>query len=446
MRHGGELMTVETHDSSASDPTDGTEGVANGRAPRSGSAGESGQPDAPQKQWVSAAPPLRHVRPFDGLRCIGALAVMFGHTGVLQLHGFNAFVDMFMVVSGLLITSMLLQEHRESGSIDLRSFYTRRAVRLVPSVFTVILGFGALVLLLWALGVFSAFSLKEVGAESLPGLTYTYNWFYPDFNGQWHATLWTVALEEQFYLVIGVVLLVCVRRGWVNAMAMAMAVVVVVIQVSRFFFASGPVPEGFALGIWMQRPDALMVGVIIAVISANIPTISSATRRRLAWVTGLAAAALLLTIISATQLTEMHAPWLFSQWMPEDHDLSQRSGQLFWTNWGYTVSIWSIGLIAFVGFRFVDWKPAGSLSSAPMVWVGARLSYIIYVVHFPIQRLLRYLFKPDQSHTLIALPPWLLFVLQVTLPVLLAIPIYKYVESWALKRKARSSVLAAIDR
>ena len=75
------------------------------------------------RNWRSQAPPLRHVKPFDGMRCVGAIGVMVGHSSWGYLHGFNAFVDMFLVVSGLLITSMLLQEHRESGTIGLRRFY-----------------------------------------------------------------------------------------------------------------------------------------------------------------------------------------------------------------------------------------------------------------------------------------------------------------------------------
>lgn len=404
------------------------------------------QDSPPRPVWHSEAPPLRYVRPFDGLRCIGALGVLIGHTDVWQLHGFNAFVDMFLVVSGLLITTMLLQEHRETNTIDLRRFYERRAIRLVPTVWFTVIAFATFTGLLCLIGVVSVFSWKEILTEAPPALTYTYNIAYPYFNGQWFAPLWTVGLEEQFYLVIGAVILVAVRRGWIRQVAVLFAVLVVLIQVSRYYLDPGPLPDGLALAIWMQRPDALMVGVLAAIASAHLPTIGPRLRRALSIGTMVATVLLVLTILSATEIAEEHLPGLFTEWAPPDLDLSYRAGNLYWLNWGYTVSIWSIAVIAFTGFRVSDWKPAPYLSWAPMVWFGAKLSYVVYVIHYPIQRLIDYLFTPEQSHTLVGLPSPALLALEIAMPLLLAYPVYKYVERTALRLKRRKAVIGSIDR
>src|SRR5690606_40289400 len=70
----------------------------------------------------------------------------------------------------------------------------------------------------------------------------------------------------------------------------------------------------------------------------------SRLRRFLSTATSVASLVLVATIIAATQVAELHLPWMFSEWAPPDKDLTYRAGQLYWMNWGYTVSIWCIAI------------------------------------------------------------------------------------------------------
>ena len=87
---------------------------------------------APGTAFVSKAPKLGLVGGFDGMRGIGVCMVLVGHALFEYVESWVTIVDTFFVLSGFLITTLLLQETRTTGSIDLKKFYSRRAVRLFP--------------------------------------------------------------------------------------------------------------------------------------------------------------------------------------------------------------------------------------------------------------------------------------------------------------------------
>ena len=135
----------------------------------------------------------------DGIRCLSIVAVVWHHTvaGVSWLpatkRGFLG-VDMFFVVSGFLIVTLLLRERDRTGGISLRRFHTRRALRIFPAYY------GVLMVLVVALGVFRRDgALARPFFDELPYyLTYTSNWV------ELHTLLaisWSLAAEAQFYLV-----------------------------------------------------------------------------------------------------------------------------------------------------------------------------------------------------------------------------------------------------
>lgn len=164
--------------------------------------------------WLQgAAPARRHWPGLDGLRAVAIIAVLAYHAGVVWIPGGFLGVDLFFVISGFLITSLLIAQVERNGRIAMGRFYLRRARRLLP-----------------ALGVMLAVSLAGIAAlrpRELPNIrgdlvasmSYVANWwFIVKHQSYFQASgrpspfqhLWSLAVEEQFYLawplVVGLVL------------------------------------------------------------------------------------------------------------------------------------------------------------------------------------------------------------------------------------------------
>jgi peptidoglycan/LPS O-acetylase OafA/YrhL len=129
----------------------------------------------------------------DGLRAISILAVVWHHAFPLSAHGRGFLgVDLFFVISGFLIVTLLLRERERRGAISLRAFYMRRCLRIVPLNWLVILA-------LWA---GTSFTLGDEAAkvrhDVAPALLYLANWL--PMQSMLQIT-WSLAAEEQFYVV-----------------------------------------------------------------------------------------------------------------------------------------------------------------------------------------------------------------------------------------------------
>ncbi len=149
----------------------------------------------------------------DGLRALSVVAVVLYHGSVSPFSAGFIGVDVFFVISGYLITSLLLAEWRANGTVSLPAFYLRRARRLLPALFTVLAGVSAYALLF----------LDHDQASALPGdvlasLTYVQNW-HLIFDGDYFAGesllkhLWSLAIEEQFYLLWPAIFAITLRRA-----------------------------------------------------------------------------------------------------------------------------------------------------------------------------------------------------------------------------------------
>lgn len=147
---------------------------------------------------------LGYVAALDGLRALAVLAVLFYHADVYWLAGGFLGVEVFFVVSGYLITSLLLAEYRADNSINLFCFWQRRARRLLPALFA----------LLAAVMVYAVLFLPEevvsLRADVLAAFAYVTNWYliagqqsYFEAMGRPSLLrhLWSLAVEEQFYLL-----------------------------------------------------------------------------------------------------------------------------------------------------------------------------------------------------------------------------------------------------
>lgn len=145
----------------------------------------------------------RHIAPLDGLRGLAVLGVLLFHAG--HFSGGFLGVDLFFVLSGFLITGLLLTETQvRGGRVDLLAFWGRRARRLLPALAVTIAG---TLLLVWALG---PPPLLRYALDDAPWVAANLaNWhFIADQVGYWNAAdtrvfshLWSIAVEEQFYLV-----------------------------------------------------------------------------------------------------------------------------------------------------------------------------------------------------------------------------------------------------
>lgn len=141
----------------------------------------------------------------DAVRALSILAVVFHHVvggprwGSIELRGFLA-VDVFFVLSGFLIATLLVRERERTGTIDLRAFWVRRARRIFPAYYTLLL------VMALGLGLRPGSSNAEAFFGGLPYYaTYTSNWVQvprnADGSESWMHLAWSLATEEQFYLV-----------------------------------------------------------------------------------------------------------------------------------------------------------------------------------------------------------------------------------------------------
>ncbi|HEX5711701.1 MAG TPA: acyltransferase family protein [Solirubrobacterales bacterium] len=157
----------------------------------------------------------------EGLRAIAIVAVLLCHAGIPFAAGGYVGVDVFFVISGLLITRLLLNEVDRTGSVSLRRFYARRAKRLLPLAAVVLLAVVAL-----SFALFSPVRAVETSADVISSAIYTANWHFASQSVDYFAQggepspvqhLWSLAIEEQFYLVWPTLLLAVTwfwrRRG-----------------------------------------------------------------------------------------------------------------------------------------------------------------------------------------------------------------------------------------
>src|SRR5260370_13714265 len=174
--------------------------------------------------------PTARVRALDGLRGAAVVAVLLFHAG--HLVGGYLGVDLFFVLSGFLITGLLLAEWEHTGEMRLRAFWARRARRLLPALVAMLCGVVA-----YAAFAAHAIQLGAIRSDSLATLGYVANWhsiigghsYWDVFSAPSPLNhTWSLAIEEQFYLLwplIVVGLAVGTRRDRLPRRVFAVALV-----------------------------------------------------------------------------------------------------------------------------------------------------------------------------------------------------------------------------
>src|ERR1700712_3611651 len=159
------------------------------------------------------AVPPHGIPALDGVRALAVLAVLADHGGVAGLPGGFVGVDVFFVLSGFLITSLLLQEHRRTGRIRLGAFWARRARRLLPALVLMVL---AVITLRRA---FAPDSVSGLRLDALAALGWVANWRFAARHTDYFAQggmasplqhTWSLGVEEQYYLLWPLILVTVV--------------------------------------------------------------------------------------------------------------------------------------------------------------------------------------------------------------------------------------------
>ena len=393
--------------------------------------------------FQSVAPKLGHQPPLDGLRGYFMVAVLFAHFNYANFASFAAAVDVFFVVSGFLITTLLLEEDRKAGSISLRNFYTRRALRLLPMLYIVI---GVTVVAIWVAvqihgsdsraAIPEGFSYGELWdmtkSDAIAGSLYLYHVIhpvgieivdsgFPEIRPL--IQLWSLSVEEHYY-VFGVLLTIfAVRRRLVKQLMVFFIGAYVFISAARLFSYVGPRLA------WYQRPDAIMLGVVLAFWNAHLPEGLSERFRRIAHHAASAAAVLFAaTVFVGTGFAKPFG--LFVPFSPAEGDTL--SDGLYWGEFGFTICSFCAAVVVFTMVRAPDHWLRPVLSWRPALAIGVR-SYAIYLIHVPLFVILANLVPQYAVLAAVAYLPMLVLTTEAS---------HRWVEKPLMRLKTRSATPA----
>jgi len=220
------------------------------------------------------APKFEYQPALDGLRALSVLGVLLYHAGVSWAPGGFLGVDAFFVLSGFLITSLLVDEWRKRGRIDFRAFWARRARRLLPALVLVVIAVGA-----YALFAARPDELERIRGDTFGSLLYVANWRQL-FESSYFAQLstpsplrhtWSLGIEEQWYLVWPLALVLVLRvtsgRRWaVIGVTAALAIGSAALMAA--LFDPGRDPSRVYYGT-DTRAQALLLGAALALLLAR---------------------------------------------------------------------------------------------------------------------------------------------------------------------------------
>ena len=327
---------------------------------------------------VATAVTGRHLPALNGLRGVAVLGVVAYHLQLGWAKGGYLGVDLFFVLSGFLITTLLLEEWVGGGRIDLAAFWGRRARRLLPALFMVVAAL-ALYLICEALfggpGANGLIDLSGLRGDAIATLLYVNNWHLIYAHQSYFAQFstpsplqhtWSLAIEEQFYLVWPLVLLVLLRygrRGW-RRIGMTLTVVLGVASsvLMALLFHPGVDPSRIYYGTDTRLFD-LMAGATIAFLVAARPQPNSSARRALHWVGPIAAAALAVFWVTAGTSGGLPTNLMF------------KGGFLLCA---------TLAAVVVADARLVEpGRFARGLSWGPLHFIGT-ISYGIYLWHWPV--------------------------------------------------------------
>ncbi|WP_082574050.1 acyltransferase family protein [Cellulomonas sp. Root137] len=385
---------------------------------------------APRVTAVVPFTRLPHLGGLDGVRAIAVAGVVVYHLGAPWMRGGFLGVDVFFVLSGFLITTLVLDEVELTGRFSFRRFYARRARRLLPAL-------GLLLVAMAGVAVAMPSEARELRGDILAAAGYVSNWWQVVADRSYFELtsrppllqhLWSLAIEEQFYLVFPLVALLALRAGRarVGQLAAVLALLSTAAMVVIAVRTSSPVPNDPSRAYFGTDTHSmgLLVGAAMAAVwtpwrtwrhaGSWVRERGSSVRRFEAGVTDVLGAAALLGVLAAFV------------WVDEFSNALYRGGFLAFS----LLAAVLVGAVA---------DPAGllgrALSRQPWRWLGER-SYGIYLWHWPVFMLTR----PGVD---IALEPWAATPLRLAAVLMIAELSYRCVEL-PVRRGAIGRVVARV--
>lgn len=338
----------------------------------------------------------------DGLRAIAVIAVLAYHADQTWARAGFLGVDIFFVISGYLITALLLSEYRREGKINIVDFWKRRAMRLLPSLLVMLAAVSVVVPIL------APDQISQLRGDLIAALTYVSNWRLvfqelPYFQAMGRPPilqhLWSLAVEEQFYLLWPLLLALALRRRRTKQGLVLMILIGSAASAGAMSMIYSP--ESDASRVYYgtdTRVGTILLGAALAFMwspgqRTARPRLMGSLIRDFAGLGAIAGLA-----------------WAMYTWTEFDEFLYRG---------GFTaVAVLSAIVVAVCAHP--GWLTRRLLGNAPMRWIGKR-SYAIYLWHWPV-------FMLTRPHLDINLDGYALAGLRVGLTVALAMATHRLVE------------------
>lgn len=356
----------------------------------------------------TAQPKKRYIASLDGLRALAVIAVIAYHLNIHAAQGGLLGVTVFFVLSGYLITGLLAEEYCSTGSINLTQFWLRRVRRLFPAIVLVIVVVAAVCVL------FNHQLLTKMRPDIIPSLFWFENWWYI-FRGLSYfdalgdpsplTHFWSLAIEEQFYVVWPLFLLLLFKLGGGSKIIRRICLILAALSaiLMAFLFVPGADPTRVYYGT-DTRAFSLLIGAWLSFVWPGQRMTEQNTRNMPAGLItaldGLGIVAL-IGIIVMMVLVDGFSAFMY------------RGGILLCS------ILTAIVIATLVHPRC---KLARFMGFAPFVWVGKR-SYGMYLWHYPIILLLKPLNDVQDGYS------WWLMLVAVILIVLISDLSYRFIEN-----------------
>ncbi len=365
---------------------------------------ETEKASAVPSDMFSAFRGQRHFGSLDGLRALSVVAVVWHHTvghdanlPYLFSTGSEG-VSLFFAISGMLIVTLLLREQAATGGIDLRAFYIRRSLRIFPLYYSVLCAYAVLVLLLER--------NSSTGREFLQNVvffaTYTSNWFVLLEGRVIFYFAWSLAAEEQFYLLWPTL------QRWLTAKSATALIVLVIVVV----ITSQALGDGSSQGtsIWYRILNGIPLAICFGVLFARLLH-HRRTYEGLRWIFGWRCSSPLLLGV---------ALWILQ------------------SNSSTAAIHLSLALLVVACVYREDHFLAPLLRNRVLAFLGS-ISYGIYLLHMLVKNAI----VKVAPHLGFASSRYFVFVATTVCAVAVAALSFKYFESYFLRKKRRYVVHAA---